>query len=117
MVRVGSHRVKLQDVIPELLFNDFAPELLFRTTLSLPDMFLMSLEEHMSGGIPPPEATGRYLRLYYTQQEEDCIIMKPAGAEKAVSQQTHYLTHLAGDCVVIAVLTSLLFSNDTVVPI
>ena len=39
----------------------------------------------MSGGIPPSEATGRYLRLYYTQQEEDCILMKPAGAEKAVS--------------------------------
>lgn len=85
MVRVGSHRVKLQTVIPELLFNDFAPELLFRTTFSAPDMFLLSLEEHMNGGIPPPEDTGRYLRLYYTQENEDHNIMKIAGAEKAVS--------------------------------
>ena len=85
MVRVGSHRVKLQQVIPDLLFNDFAPELLFRTTLSAPDMFLMSLEEHMNGGIPPPEDTGRYLRLYYTQENEDHSIIKTAGAEKAVS--------------------------------
>ena len=85
MVRVGSHRVKLQQVIPDLLFNDFAPELLFRTTLSAPDMFLMSLEEHMNGGIPPPEDTGRYLRLYYTQENEDHSIVKTAGAEKAVS--------------------------------
>ena len=85
VVRVGSHRVKLRQIIPELLFNDFAPELLFRTTLSSPDMFLMSLEEHMSAGIPPSEATGRFLRYYYTQQEEDCCLTK-AGAEKAVRQ-------------------------------
>ena len=85
MVRVGSLRIKLQEVIPELLFNDFTQELLFRTTLSSPDTFLMSLEEHMSGGIPPAESTGRFLRLYYTQQEEDCCLMKPAGASKAVS--------------------------------
>ena len=87
MVHVGFHRVKLQQVIPELLFNDFAPELLFRTTLSTPDMFLMSLEEHMNGGIPPPEDTGRYLRLYYTQENEDHNIIKTAGAEKAVSHE------------------------------
>lgn len=92
MVRVGSHRIKLQQVIPELLFNDFAPELLFRTTLSAPDMFLLSLEEHMNGGIPPPEDTGRYLRLYYTQENEDHTLMKTAGAEKAVShQQTSFI--------------------------
>ena len=75
----------IRQVIPELLFNDFAPELLFRSTLSSPNMFLTSLEDHMNEGIPPQEATGQFLRLYYTQQEEDCCLRKPAGAVKAVS--------------------------------
>lgn len=96
-----TSRLTLSHVIPDLLFADLPPEMLFRTKVSSPNHFLMSLEEHFYGGVAPPpsEATGMFVQAYYSFDDADICIKKPAGALKAVSGYvlacskfiTHYL--------------------------
>jgi len=86
VIRVESTRLTLSQVIPDLLFADLPPEMLFRSKVSSPDHYLMSLEDRLFGGVapPPPEATGMSIQSYYSSNEADVLVSKPAGALKAV---------------------------------
>lgn len=86
MVRVDSSRLILSEVIPDLLFADLPPELLFRTKVSAPDRYLMSLEGSFFGGVAPPspEDTGMSVQSYYSQEDADVFVRKSPGALKAV---------------------------------
>lgn len=90
VVRVENTRLTLSKVIPDLLFADLPVEMLFRTTVSSPDHYLASLEDHFSGGValPPPEATGMFVEPYYSFQHADVLVSKPAGALKALFLQS-----------------------------
>lgn len=87
VIRVDHNRLTLSQVIPDLLFADLSPKMLFRTKVSSPDRYLMSLEDHFFGGMapPPPEATGMFVQSYYSFDHDDIFVRKPAGALKAVS--------------------------------
>ena len=81
-----SNRLTLSQVIPDLLFADLPPELLFRSKVSPPDCYLMSLEEGFFGGVapPPPEDSGMFIQSYFSPEHADVFVRKP-GALKAVS--------------------------------
>ena len=87
VVRVETTRITLAHIIPDLLFADLPPEMLFRSKVSSPDHFLVSLEERFFGGVapPPPESSGMSIQPYYSFVDADEFIKKPAGALKAVS--------------------------------
>lgn len=84
---MDTNRLTLSQVIPDLLFADLPPEMLFRTKISSPARYLMSLEDRFFGGMapPPPEATGMFVQSYYSVEHADVFVRKPAGALKAVS--------------------------------
>lgn len=89
-------RLTLSQVIPDLLFADLPPELLFRTKMSSPDHYLVSLEDRFFGGVAPPptESTGMFVQSYYSADHADIFLRKPAGALKAVSHHSHTKTSL-----------------------
>ncbi len=86
VIRVEADRLVISHIIPDLLFADLPPELLFRSKVSSPDYYLMSLEDCFFGGVapPPPEATGMFIQSYYSFNHDDVFVRKPAGALKAV---------------------------------
>ena len=85
VILVNSNRLVLRNALPDLLFADLSPELLLRTTISSPDQYLLSLDGFFSGGgSPTDEETGHHVRSYYTPEEADVCVRKPAGALKTV---------------------------------
>lgn len=91
MILVDNTRLTLSRLIPDKLFADLSPGLLFRTKESHPDRYLLSLEERMYGGValPPPDASGMFVRSYYSfDHDEDVLVRKPAGALKAFYLQS-----------------------------
>lgn len=88
MILVNSNRLVLRHALPDLLFADLSPELLLRTTVSSPDQYLLSLDDLFhGGGSPTDEETGLHVRSYYTTEEADVCVSKPAGALKTVNRQ------------------------------
>lgn len=81
VIRVNSNRLFLRQMIPDLLFVDLPPELIYRSSVG--DQSLFSLE----GGMVPPvrEVSGLFVRSYYSSEIEDTCVRKPAGAQKTVS--------------------------------
>ena len=112
MVRVESTRLILSHLIPDLLFADLPPEMLFRTKVSSPNHFLVSLEERLFGGVAPPpsESTGMFVQPYYSFDDADVFIRKPAGALKAVSYQWMEWTWI--DIVCVAVLPAVMSDSS-----
>ena len=86
VIQINSGRLNLQKALPDLLFADLPPEQLLRTTVSSPEQYLFSLEDHFSGGESlSDKETGLHTRSYYTSEQADICIGKPAGALKTVS--------------------------------
>lgn len=87
VLRVDGVRLTLSHIVPDLLFADLPPELLFRSKVSSPDRFLVSMENHLFSGVSPPptESTGMCVDSYYSFDDDDVFVRKPAGVLKAVS--------------------------------
>ena len=83
VIRLNGKKLVLRDLIPDLLFADLPPELIYRSKSSTEDQVLFSLD-----GDPPMldrEGSGLFVRTYYTAENEDICVRKPAGALKTVS--------------------------------
>ena len=88
---MDSSRIVMAELIPDHLFSDLSPSLLFRTKGSYPHHFMVSLEDRVYGGEapPPPEESGLFVQSYYSfDHDDDILVRKPAGALKAFYLQS-----------------------------
>ena len=79
---MNNNKLYLREMIPDLLFVDLPPELIYRSKSSLGDQLVFSLEDSM---VPTGEVSGLFVRSYYSSEHEDICVRKPAGAQKTVS--------------------------------
>ena len=82
LVRLNGQSLVLRDVIPDLLFVDLPPELIYRMGED------PAADEPYPSPPHPPlpsrESSGLFIKSYYSlEQDEECV-RKPAGAIKAV---------------------------------
>lgn len=84
VIHVSGSKLLLPRVIPDLLFADLPPELIFWSKVGERE------EEMVSNGqlmLPPSkELSGLFVHRYYTSKQEDMCVRQPAGALKAVSE-------------------------------
>ena len=94
VIRVNNSRLVLRKVLPDLLFADLPPELMYRTSLNPPDQDLFPHDDTEFDRTLSESGSGLFVRSYFTSEDADQCVRKPAGALKTVS----YNLTLVGVC-------------------
>ena len=83
LIRMNNNKIFLPKMVPDLLYADLPQELIYRTSMA--EQFLTSLDESLiSLPIPRKDVSGLFVRHYYTSEQDDICVRKPAGALKTV---------------------------------
>ncbi len=86
VIHINGSKLLLPRVIPDVLFADLPSELIFWSKVGEREQEELSLP-------PSKETSGLFIRRYYTSEQEDVCVRKPAGALRAVSDLTCTLVY------------------------